>query len=247
MFQGANLRRDRQSVSLIRGQEEEPPAPCPARRMASGYDTPPGGQSSWVDLGGNSTPPHHAGHSTPPHHPGHSTPPVPPSPGRATPVPLVQDQDYVRMLREAQKEFSARSSARVSPINSAMMSVSSTCKNTPSSSPKSPPNSPNVELCDFREFKEQLKLQGVFINREPEPRTEGSSGLTDWRSRPNSVPPRSWAPPQRKGREEGEERRREDSRLLYTLIASNVLSLGLGVAVGYWLYRRSAAAALSSF
>ena len=28
--------------------------------------------------------------------------------------------------------------------------------------------SPNVELADIKEFKEQLKLQGVFINREPE-------------------------------------------------------------------------------
>ena len=25
-----------------------------------------------------------------------------------------------------------------------------------------------MELADFKEFKEQLKLQGVFINREPE-------------------------------------------------------------------------------
>ena len=68
-----------------------------------------------------------------------------------------------------------------------MMSVSSTCRNTPSSSPKSPPNrlllvhlqsfylyppSPNVELADIKEFKEQLKLQGVFINREPEHKGE---------------------------------------------------------------------------
>ena len=72
-------------------------------------------------------------------------------------------------------------------LSSAMMSVSSTCRNTPSSSPKSPPNrlllvhlqsfylyppSPNVELADIKEFKEQLKLQGVFINREPEHKGE---------------------------------------------------------------------------
>ena len=69
------------------------------------------------------------------------------------------------MLKEAQREYSARSSARVSPISSAMMSLSSTCKNTPSTSPKSPPNSPNVELADFKDLKEQLRKQGVFINR----------------------------------------------------------------------------------
>ena len=50
------------------------------------------------------------------------------------------------------------------------MSLSSTCKNTPcGGSPKSPPNSPNVGLADYRDLKEQLKTQGVFINREPEP------------------------------------------------------------------------------
>jgi hypothetical protein len=138
--------------------------------MASGAETPPGGQSSWVDLSRDS---------------GLSTPPVPPSPGRATPVPTGQDQDYLRMLREAQREFSARSSHRVSPVTSAIMSVSSTCRNTPSASPKSPPNSPNVELGDFKEFKEQLRQQGVFINREPEPRAEAGQ---DWTSRSSILP-----------------------------------------------------------
>lgn len=222
---GVNYRRDRQCVSLTGGLESLPSPPFPVHRMASGYDTPPGGQSSWVDLSAG----------------GSSTPPFPPSPGRGTPVPLVQDQDYMRMLREAQKEFSARSSARVSPLNSAMMSVSSTTKNTPSASPKSPPNSPNVELSDFREFKDQLRQQGIFVNRDPEHRVDESTGLTDWRSRPNSVPPRSWAPPgARKGPGAGCEGGRGEDRLLYTLIASNLLSLGLGVAVGYWVYRRSA-------
>jgi hypothetical protein len=35
--------------------------------------------------------------------------------------------------------------------------------------------------------------------------------------------------------------READSRLLVVLAASNLLSLGLGVAVGYWLYRSSPA------
>ena len=43
--------------------------------------------------------------------PSHSSPPVPSSPNRMTPVPLL-DKDYVRMLKEAAREQSARSSAR---------------------------------------------------------------------------------------------------------------------------------------
>ena len=87
------------------------------------------------------------------------------------------------MLKEAQREYSARSSARVSPISSAMMSLSSTCRNTPSTSPKSPPNSPNVELADFKDLKEQLKREGIFINREPEPTMDDILSHADWRSR----------------------------------------------------------------
>ena len=112
----------------------------------------------------------------------HPSPPVPSSPNRMTPVPIL-DKDYIKMLKEAQREYSARSSARVSPISSAMMSLQSTCKNTPSTSPKSPPNSPNVELADFKDLKEQLKKQGVFINREPEPTMDDILTHADWRSR----------------------------------------------------------------
>jgi len=233
MLQGSNFRRDRQAVSLILGQETNPP--FPARRMATGYETPPGGPSTWVDLTKEAVSGGPGGSAT--------VEPVPYSPGRATPVAMATDQDYVRMLKEAQREFSARSSARVSPINSAMMSVSSTCKNTPSSSPKSPPNSPNVELCDFKEFKDQLRLQGVFINREPEPRTAETSP-TDWGSRPNMMPPRAWLPGTKKhsGGDAAARKKELDRKLFLTLVASNVLSLGLGVAVGYWLYRRSASA-----
>ena len=77
-------------MSLILG--EETPFPVRRSKMASGYDTPPGGvyidhletesslvegQSSWVDVTRDG---------------GSSTPPVPPSPGRATPVASGQDQ-----------------------------------------------------------------------------------------------------------------------------------------------------------
>merc|ERR1711915_1022394 len=65
-------------------------------------------------------------------------------------------------------------------------------RNSPTASPKSPPNSPNVGLANFKDLKEQLKSQGVFINREPEPTMDDILTGTDWRSRPNMLPPRNW-------------------------------------------------------
>jgi len=195
-------------------------------------DTPPGTQSSWVDLTrdfGNS----------------HASPPVPSSPNRMTPVPIL-DKDYIKMLKEAQREYSARSSARVSPISSAMMSLSSTCKNTPSTSPKSPPNSPNVELADFKDLKDQLKKQGVFINREPEPTMDDILNQSDWRSRPNMLPPRSWklAGVNSSSNSSGSSSVKNECRqrewtgdIMLTMLGTNVMSLVVGIGFGYWVYR----------
>lgn len=159
---------------------------------------------------------------------------APPSPRRTTPVPFNTDNDYLRMLREAQRENSARSSARVSPISSAMMSLSSTCKNTPSASPKSPPNSPNTELANFED-----SLKGVVVNREL------TEEQFNWRSRPNSQPPRAWRMAGSKAssgnQSESEERRQERPELeglVTALVASNLLSLVLGAALGYWFFKR---------
>jgi len=196
-------------------------------------DTPPGCNSSWVDLTKDFS---------------SASPPVPSSPSRNTPVPIVMDQgDYMRMLREAQRESSAKSSARASPLSSALVSVSSTgCKNTPSVSPKSPPNSPNVELVNYCEqLKEDLKQQGVFINREPEPSMDdiirecGGLQGSDWRSRPNMLPPRAWQHHRSPASPKQEGEGKEDKKLLLALLASNLLSLALGVGLGYWLYSRS--------
>ena len=163
-----------------------------------------------------------------------------------TPVPVLEP-DHIKMLKEAQREYSARSSARVSPISSALMSVNSTCKNTPSASPKSPPNSPNVELADFKDLKQQLKKQGVFINREPEPTMDDILYNSDWRSRPNATPPRTWklagassSNSSGSSSVKNEEGRREWSGdVLYTMIGTNALSLALGVCFGYWVYRKT--------
>ncbi len=82
---------------------------------------------SWVDLSGP------LGTTTPPLIYGTVTPPFTTS-RRVTPVPFGGEHDYLRMLREAQRE-SNRSSTKVSPLPSALMSLSTTPKrNTPSSS-----------------------------------------------------------------------------------------------------------------
>jgi len=189
-------------------------------------DTPPGATSSWVDLAIA----REAASQF-------SSPPGCSSPRRTTPVPFNVDNDYLKMLREAQRENSARSSARVSPISSAMMSLSSTCKNTPSASPKSPPNSPNTELANFEQT-----LRSVVVNRDPDSQEELHF---NWRSRPNTLPPRSWRMNGSKAssgnQSDSEERRAEKTEIQrYTaaLLGSNLLSLAVGAAIGYWIFKR---------
>lgn len=102
--------------------------------------------------------------------------------------PFGGEHDYLRMLREAQRE-SNRSSSKVSPISSAFISV----KTTPAGSPKSPPNTPNPELASS--FHDELKA--VYINHLVKP-DEEQDGLTasdimwDWSSRPNIPCNREW-------------------------------------------------------
>ncbi|PNF30410.1 hypothetical protein B7P43_G12875 [Cryptotermes secundus] len=71
------------------------------------------------------------------------------TPDRVTPLPFSSGEEYLRLLREAQRE-SNQSSARVS--------VASSRRDTPRDSPKSPPNSPNTELSTDDDLK------GVYIN-----------------------------------------------------------------------------------
>jgi len=240
MYQGGGFKRERKEVELIAGSSNfrqdiefySNKLGKPPKESSRMTDTPPGGQSSWVDLTRE--------------FPGaYASPPIPSSPSRTTPVPFGLEQDYMKMLKEAQKEYSARSSARVSPISSAMMSVSSTCKNTPSASPKSPPNSPNVELADFKDLKQQLKTQGVFINREPQPTMDDILNNTDWRSRPNMIPPR-WrlAGTSSKNSSGSGSVKNEGTRndwngdIILTIIGTNTLSLAIGIGFGYWAYRK---------
>lgn len=202
--------------------------------------TPPDASfsDSWVDLSGQMT-----------------SGPI--SPRRITPVPFGGEQDYLRMLREAQRE-SNRSSTKVSPISSAIMSLSSTCRNTPSASPKSPPNSPNPELVSFTE-----DLKGVYINKireaESSHHTTNISGVSaadlmwDWSSRPNQMPPRDWKLPSTTARSRKSSSSSKLSirnakvgkkglfskEVMYTLVITNLLSLIIGAGIGIWLSKRS--------
>jgi BCL2/adenovirus E1B protein-interacting protein 3 len=195
-----------------------------------------GGQTisdSWVDLSG------------------HCSLSGPASPNRVTPVPFGGEVDYLRMLKEAQRE-SNRSSAKVSPISSAIMSLSSTTRNTPSASPKSPPNSPNPELASAEE-----DFKGVFINRvgggtqqqqqraaaaQPVPASEL---LWDWTSRPN-LPSKEWQIPQSSGDtssrsslDKSDKKGVYSKKFIYTLLLTNFFSLLIGAGLGMWLSKRS--------
>ena len=73
------------------------------------------------------------------------------SPDRTTPLAFASVEEYIRLLREAQRDESKESSR--------VASLTSTRKNSPRGSPKSPPNSPNTELAATEE-----DLRNVYIN-----------------------------------------------------------------------------------
>uniref|UniRef100_A0A1B0GNX0 BCL2/adenovirus E1B 19 kDa protein-interacting protein 3 n=1 Tax=Phlebotomus papatasi TaxID=29031 RepID=A0A1B0GNX0_PHLPP len=86
------------------------------------------------------------------------------SPERITPLPFTSGEEYLRLLREAQRE--SKESSRV-------VSLAGSRRDSPRSSPKSPPNSPNTELC-------MDDLKGVYINywnsvKHPQRRAQGYS------------------------------------------------------------------------
>ncbi|KAK7791442.1 hypothetical protein R5R35_010926 [Gryllus longicercus] len=151
------------------------------------------------------------------------------SQGRVTPLPFCSGEEYLRLLREAQRE-SNQSSARVSLASSRR------------GSPKSPPNSPNTELVD-----DELKgvyinycyKDGDFINVE-----RSTDWIWDWSSRPDQVPPKDWKfkHPKRKTYSIRHAKVGKNSlfskEVLYTLFLTNFISLLLGTGVGMWLSRR---------
>lgn len=172
----------------------------------------------------------------------------PGSPDRVTPLPFGNGEEYLRLLREAQRE-SNQSSARVSLASSRR----DTPRDSPHDSPKSPPNSPNTEMATDPE--EAAMLRGVYINYynkegdfiRVEKNTE-TDWIWDWSSRPDQTPPKEWRfSHPRKGVSRGASIRRVmvgnsslfSRDVLYTLLITNVLSLLIGTGIGIWLVKRS--------
>uniref|UniRef100_A0A182SBT1 Uncharacterized protein n=1 Tax=Anopheles maculatus TaxID=74869 RepID=A0A182SBT1_9DIPT len=86
------------------------------------------------------------------------------SPDRTAPLAFSSVEEYIRLLREAQRE--SKESSRVA-------SLTSSRKNSPRGSPKSPPNSPNTELAATEE-----DLRNVYINYVNKVTLSGSTHTT---------------------------------------------------------------------
>ncbi|XP_055856610.1 BCL2/adenovirus E1B 19 kDa protein-interacting protein 3 [Episyrphus balteatus] len=155
------------------------------------------------------------------------------SPDRITPLPFSSGEEYLRLLREAQRE--SNQSSRV-------VSLASSRRDTPRDSPKSPPNSPNTELCPDEDLKH------VYINywsKEGEAQKD-TDWFGEWSSRPDQQPPKDWKFEHPKKKSAGYSIRLTrlgknslfSREILYSLILSNVLSLLLGAGLGLWLSKR---------
>jgi len=169
------------------------------------------------------------------------TDPLPISPAPSERPQAVGPEDYLRLLREAQRE---------SNQSSALVSLASTRKNSPHSSPKSPPNSPNTEPAG-----EGDELKGFYINyhetKDDACIESNTDWVWDWSSRVDQQPPKEWKFNHPSGN--GIQRKPyglsirntkvgENSlfsrQILYTMVITNLLSLLLGTGIGFWLSRR---------
>lgn len=151
-------------------------------------------------------------------------------------VPFGGSSDYMRMLREAQGESSARTSCRTSCRVSPFMSSHH--------SPKSPPNSPYSE----RESHDtSAELGDVYINTIKD--GEVSDFIWDWSSRPNILPPKQWklqssnnsnatkSPGSTKS-VEAKHKAGFSTKIVFTFLLTNVLSLLIGAGIGMWIKRK---------
>ncbi|CAB4056435.1 BNIP3 [Lepeophtheirus salmonis] len=135
------------------------------------------------------------------------------SPLRVTPIPFGGEQDYLRMLREAQRE-SSRSSNKVSPISSAFMSLSSTCRNTPIQSPKSRPNTPNPDMTFYPD-----DLDDVYVNRIKNEDSRNGRLFMEMVALE-------------------EAKKYFSKKLALTVVLTNLISLIIGAGIGVWLCKR---------
>jgi len=161
-----------------------------------------------------------------------------------SPAPSNNPEDYLRLLREAQRE---------SNQSSALVSLASTRKNSPRSTPKSPPNSPNTEP-----VTEGEELKGFYINyctnKEDVNLESTSDWVWDWSSRPEQQPPKEWKFVHPEGRSAKKPYGYTirfakvggtsvfSRHILYTMVLTNLISLLLGTGIGFWLSRRSSGA-----
>jgi len=157
------------------------------------------------------------------------------SPDRS--VPFSATEEYLRLLREAQRESNQSSQVSL---------ASSSRRDTPHSSPKSPPNSPNTEHCPDEDLK------NVYINywSKDGDAHKDTDWIWEWSSRPDQQPPKDWkfehphTNPKRKPRNYSIRLARVgknslfSKEVLYSLLLTNVLSLLLGAGLGLWLSKR---------
>lgn len=165
--------------------------------------TPP-----WVDLATELPGFYTAGSRSPDS--GHGLGSTSPITGKIFANPLGGDLDYLRMLKEAQKEVSRRSSTRVSPISSNHPTVS---WNTPIASP---PNTPVNHTMDCME-----ELRGVFINADPD----------------NIATPKQWKLAI-KSTGKAEKDNVWSGKVWMSALLSNLLSFVIGAGIGIWVSRR---------
>lgn len=164
-------------------------------------------------------------------------------PDRVTPpLPFSSGEEYLRLLKEAQKESNPSS-------------LISSRRETPKvGSPKSPPNSPNPEPSTNEELK------GVFINyaakNDKDDKENDKDWMWQWSSRPDQLPPKDWkfehpdhsngsSPVPVKMQQSYSmrlarvgERSLFSKEVLYSLVITNVLSILLGAGIGVWLSKR---------
>lgn len=165
------------------------------------------------------------------------------SPDRITPLPFNNGEEYLRLLREAQRE--SNQSSRV-------VSLASSRRDTPRDSPKSPPNSPQSEQCPDDE------LRHVYINYWTKAGEKQIADNGDWLASFNreidEQPPKDWKLKRSTEGEDGEEKKKGSGysirlkrlgaqslfsrEILYSLLFTNVLSLLLGAGFGLWLSKR---------
>merc|ERR1711911_464187 len=138
-----------------------------------------------------------------------------------SPAPSNNPEDYLRLLREAQRE---------SNQSSALVSLASTRKNSPRSTPKSPPNSPNTEP-----VTEGEELKGFYINYCTNKEDVNLESTSEGRS---AKKPYGYTIRFAKVGGTSVFSR----HILYTMVLTNLISLLLGTGIGFWLSRRSSGA-----